>query len=152
MEEDFKIIVDTREKLKLWTDNIILKKIDAGDYSFSFKEKDYSNIIAIERKTMADIVSTISSGHARFKRELERSRELDYFAIIIEGSHQQIQNKRYKGSKFSLMKGETINKILTTLQVKYGINILFAGNKENAKIMIKNTFVSYLHKIGEKIK
>jgi len=142
------IITDSREKLMLWK-NTEVKKLDVGDYSFSFDGKDYSDIIAIERKNLSDLFGTLGSGHARFKRELERSKKLDYFAIVIDGSHKQINDKDFPGAQYTKIKGYVINKILATLHIKYGINYFYAGNRTSSKRLITDIFKAYLTQKGE---
>ncbi len=83
------IVIDTREQKKLpfkegkVITGITEKKLDAGDYSLLGHE----NKIAFERKSAGDLYATLGKGHGRFKKELERAKDYDYFAIIIEESY-----------------------------------------------------------------
>lgn len=57
-------------------------KLDAGDYSITGLE-DY---IAIERKTIDDLIGCLTTGRERFEKELYRAQTLDYFALIVEAT------------------------------------------------------------------
>ena len=137
------IIVDSREQKPLFNNNKIdtveIKALKTGDYSISgFEDK-----IAIERKSLLDLFGTLTGGHKRFKKELERAKELDYFAIVIEGTYRQIRDKDFKGSYHTRMKGFIINKIVFTLIVKYGIHIFFASDRREAKSITRELLSAY---------
>ena len=141
---DYKIIVDSREQQKLWTKDVIVKGMKTGDYSVEYNGIDYSDKIALERKSLSDLFGTLGQGHARFKKELERARELEYFAIIIDGSINNIYTKNFVGAKYTRIQGYVIAKILFTLHIKYGINIFFGENRIGSKRIIKGIFEAYL--------
>jgi ERCC4-type nuclease len=138
--EDLKIIVDTREQNPLWTNDITRTKLDVGDYSLERLEKE----IAIERKSLIDLFGTLGKGHKRFKKELERSKNLKYFAIVIEGNVSDINNKKFEGSYHSKIKGFVILKILFTIHLKYKIPIFFCKDRSESKLLIKELFRSYV--------
>jgi|ETNvirnome_2_300_1030623.scaffolds.fasta_scaffold00052_43 ERCC4-type nuclease len=145
---DYTIIIDTREQKPLWNKNVVVKKLDVGDYSIEgFEDK-----IAIERKSLGDLFGTLGGGHKRFKKELERSKSYDYFAIVIEGSYTNCINKDFPNSYFSKMRGYVITSILFTLHVKYDINIFFANNRIESKKIIKELFKSYYKLYNNKSK
>lgn len=79
---DFQIIIDTREQTPYHFQNAIQGTLKTGDYSIV----GFENLIAIERKTLGDAYSTFTFGHERFKKELERSKELLVFEIVVEAS------------------------------------------------------------------
>jgi ERCC4-type nuclease len=95
LECQWKLAVDKREQ-QPWTfedvyigagkDRRLLviesvpKTIKSGDYSIV----GYEDQVAIERKSKADLFSTIGSGRARFVRELARLDKLKWAAVIIE--------------------------------------------------------------------
>lgn len=142
-----KIVVDTREKNPIPFKEMINKKLDVGDYSI----EGYEKLISIERKSPTDLFGTLGKGHKRFKKELSKSQDLEYFAIIIEGCYSHILNKQFGGSHHSTMKGYVITSILFTLHIKYNINIFFANNRREARNIIKEIFKAYLKtKRGDK--
>ena len=141
---ELKIIVDTREKNELWTEDIISHKLDVGDYSFMHNDIDYSNKITIERKSMADAFGTFAGGHKRFSKEIERAKKLDYFAIVIEGSITQCINKDFEGSYNTKMLGYVIFKIINTIHMRYKIPVFFTNNRTESRQLIKSLFSSYI--------
>jgi len=92
----FQIVADQREK-KIWDFagitrrikkrdvpveiNVVLKHLKTGDYSIEGME----DVIAVERKSTADLINTISQNRDRFVRELERMAAFQHAFVIIEG-------------------------------------------------------------------
>ena len=140
MKEEYTIIVDSREQKPLWKKGIEIAGLKIGDYSI----KGYEDKIAIERKSLGDLFGTLGKGNKRFKKELERARKLEYFAIIIDGTFRQVRDKDFEGSYHSKIKGFVILKILFTLIVKYKIHDFFGGDRKQSKSIIKELFEAYL--------
>jgi len=139
------IIIDTREQKPLWTKNnaytkIIRKKLDVGDYSLV----GFENKIALERKSAGDLFCTLGAGHKRFKAELFKAHDLDYFAIIIEDSYTNILNKNFKNSFQSKMRGYVITSILFTIHLKYKVPVFFTNSRSESKKVIREIFKAYL--------
>ena len=135
------IIVDSREKRPLW-DLCTVQALKTGDYSLvGFEDK-----IAIERKSCGDLFKSLGSDSKRFRKELTRAKELDYFALVIEGTPYNILLKDFEGGDYiDKMKGETVFKILMTLSVKYNFPIFFSRSREEARLIILGLFESFLH-------
>jgi len=79
------IICDTREQ-NPWTFDgypsikIVRRKLITGDYSL----EGHTHRVAIERKSKADLHSTLSKRRGNFKAELERLSSLYRRAVIVE--------------------------------------------------------------------
>ena len=65
---------------------------------------------------------------SRFKRELERLKPYDYSAIIIEASHREVASPY----SFSRVHPSSILGSLQSMQLQYGIDVIFAGDRSNA--------------------
>ena len=143
MVRDYKIIVDSREQLKLWG-NTLVKALPTGDYSIEVDGVSQEDRIAVERKSCSDLFGTLGQGHKRFKAELNRALKLDYFAIVIEGSYSQCYNKEFSGAEYSKMRGYVITSILFTIHIKYGIPIFFTNSRVESKRVIKEIFNAYV--------
>ena len=94
---DFTIAIDVQEKLP-WRftgfkcdsphsdkDLVIPTKIQhlrTGDYSIVSME----DRVTIERKSLADLYGTLGNNRERFARELERMREFEFRALVIEAT------------------------------------------------------------------
>jgi len=144
---DYTIIQDTREQKPLFKNSshttVEVGTLKTGDYSL----KGYEEKISIERKSLGDLFGTLGKGHARFKRELSRALELDYFAIVVEGGYRKIRDKDFEGSYHSKMKGHVILQILFTLHMKYGINFFLAADRNESKSIIKSLFKAYTKQV-----
>jgi ERCC4-type nuclease len=141
MMEKRVVIIDTREQ-KPWfygegTERGTLK---TGDYSI----KGYEGSFAIERKSLPDLFGTLTKGHLRFKKELARGLEMDYFAIIVEGSWLDMIHKTFPGANHIKSRGDTVAKIITTIHLKYGIPIFFAQSKHEAGVIFNQLADAYL--------
>lgn len=138
---DYRIVVDSREKNPLWTNpnKVIVKGLSTGDYSIEGLEDE----IAIERKDASDLFGTLTSGHKRFKKELERAEKLQYFGVVIEGNYTSILNKDFDGSWNIKVKGFVVTSILFTIHVKYKVPFFFCNDRHESKRVIRELFNAY---------
>ena len=133
---DYTIVTDSREQNKLWTTNTEVKKLDAGDYSIV----GYENEFVIERKSISDLVGTLTTGHKRFNAEIERSKKLKYFAIIIEGTINDVM----KGIRYSKTPGYVVSSILFTIHMKYNIPVFFCRDRTECKTVIRELAKTFI--------
>lgn len=78
-----KILIDTREQAPYsFETESETATLPTGDYSL----EGGKDLIAIERKSIDDLIGCLTSGRDRFERELHRGRSLDYFALIVDQS------------------------------------------------------------------
>lgn len=68
--------------------------LPAGDYSV----RGFTSLIALERKSIADLVSTLSHSRERFENELDLLAEYRWKAIIIEGDQCDIEGHSYRSN------------------------------------------------------
>jgi len=140
------IVIDNREQLPLdfrrskVVEDVRYVTLKTGDYSIL----GYEDKIAFERKNPNDLFSSLGVGHKRFKKELERALEMDYFAIIVERSYTEILNKDFEGSHFTKMRGDVVIKILNTLKFKYGIDVIFCNGRKEAASRIRGMLAAYV--------
>lgn len=124
------IIVDTREKTPWqWKryPSVVAKrtKLDAGDYSIL----GYEGLITVERKSLPDLVQTLSRGRKRFEKECDRLLSYAYRTVIVEGTMDQIVKHQYR----SLVDPNAIIGSICAIQMTYGLPFIFAGSKRNAE-------------------
>lgn len=128
----FTIIIDSREQkpykfLKYKTEILALSE---GDYSI----KGFENEFALERKSLSDFVSSITSGRSRFEKEIIRAKKnLKYFAVIIESNFNDIWNKRL----YSRINRAAIINTALFWSVKYNIPFFFVSNRSQGKYAVK---------------
>lgn len=83
-DKEHRIIVDSREQLPLeFSESIktIHSGLKFGDYKLN--DDKFSHNCCIERKSMVDFYGTLSSGLARFQKELEKAREAGYYMVVL---------------------------------------------------------------------
>ena len=128
---DFTVIQDTREQTP-WTfqglkcdspyqdrDLIVPVKVQGlrtGDYSIEGMEQK----ICLERKSLADLYSTLGQHRSRFKAEFERMAEFEYAGLIIEADWLQICAAPPERSK---LKPKCVLRTLLAWEQRYGVHI-----------------------------
>jgi len=148
-----KIVIDSREQTPFVfrksknLDGTVVKKLDAGDYSIEGME----HLIAVERKSAADLFGTLGRGNKRFQRELRRASNMEYFAIVVECDYTVCSMGAFKNNK-STMRPDVVMKILGTLMHKYNIHVFFAHNPVQASSMTRWILQSYYHQKTKKDK
>lgn len=140
MAVDYTIVVDSREQNALWSKDVVVQKLDVGDYSML----GLTDQICIERKSGLDALATAGKGHNRFNKEIERSKALDYFAIVIEEPYRDLLQKKFEGAHYSKMRGFVALKTWFSWHVKHNIPLFFANDRGEAKMIIREIFRAYL--------
>ncbi len=90
----FRVVIDTREQSPFGFAGIVadaaqrrrpiaVQTVRAGLPTGDYSVEGLESSIAIERKSRADIYSTIAQGRKRFARELERLAALPGFAAVV---------------------------------------------------------------------
>ena len=138
---EYVIVVDSREQDRLWDKDVIIKKLDVGDYSLLGHEDS----IAIERKSGNDFFGTATSGHNRF----ERSKSLKYFAVVIEEPYTTLLQKKFTGAGFCKMRAFIILKTWFSWHMKHNIPLFFTNSRAESKMIIREIFRAYLHNKGD---
>jgi DNA excision repair protein ERCC-4 len=92
------IIIDSREQAPFVFDNLPSKSgtLYSGDYSIEGHENDF----AVERKTIPDLVSSLSQGRPRFERELLRLRGYRFARLLIVGDRQNVVEHNYRSRMY----------------------------------------------------
>ena len=90
------IIVDTREQTPLVFQSLPFRTatLTQGDYSVAGLEADF----AIERKSISDLVGSLTSGRERFMREIDRLRGCPFARLLIVGTEHDIASHRYRSN------------------------------------------------------
>ncbi len=90
------VVVDTREQEPYGFDSesiaSIRKALPAGDYSI----EGFETRVAVERKSMADFVSTVIRGRKRFHKELEKLRHYDAACVVVEANYRDVLGACYQ--------------------------------------------------------
>lgn len=93
--EDIVAIQDTREQtpLDLTPLRVTTGTLDTGDYSLAGLE----HLVAVERKSLQDLVMCVGRERERFDREIQRIMAYPVKALVVEASIAQIEAKAYRG-------------------------------------------------------
>ena len=121
------LVVDSREQQPYLFDNhkTIVKGLNVGDYSLLSCEDQ----VSIERKSVDDLIGSLTSDRDRFEKELNKGRFYQYFALVIEASLNDLTNGRYR----SAMLPKSAVQSLMSFSVKYRLPVFFAGSRVYAE-------------------
>lgn len=122
---DLTALIDTREQLPL---DLAPLKIDrvglqTGDYSLLGLE----NEVAVERKSLDDLISCIGSGRERFERELVRLRSYPVRAVVVEATWAELSAG---GWRSRVTPAAAVGSVLAW--ISEGIPFLFVGSHQEA--------------------
>ena len=115
------IKIDTREQQPYTFKDSETGTLSVGDYSILGLE----DCISIERKTLDDLISCLTSDRDRFERELYRGKSLDYFCLIIEASLQDIVNGNYR----SQASPKSMIQSLLAFSIRYRLPVWFCESR-----------------------
>ena len=120
------IIIDTREQ-NAWTFTSLPSEpgsLATGDYSV----RGLTHLIAVERKSLDDLLACVGIHRDRFKRELQRLRAFRFRALVIEASHTDLEAGQWR----SQLKSSHVIGSLAAWQAQYSLPIWLAGDHESA--------------------
>ena len=136
------IVIDSREKrpysFDLWKLDSVRKALPAGDYSL----EGYERSIAVERKSLDDLVSSVTRGRKRFQRELGRLSHYDAACVVVETDMKNILAGKFR----SRAHPSSIMGSIISMQVDYGIPFLCCSNRRVACLFIKMFLLRHMKK------
>ena len=125
------ILVDAREQrpfnfeherydvqIQPWT-------LTVGDYSL----RGLEDKVAVERKSLPDLVQCLGRERERFERELLRGAALDAFAVVVEGSWSDLANGNFR----SQLNPHAACQSTLAFMSRYRTPFLFAGSRPAAE-------------------
>jgi hypothetical protein len=135
------VYIDSREQKPLDINNLAeVKALKFGDYTLSCKET--SGNTYIERKSLTDLIGTISKGYERFTAEIERSIEAKAHLIILveEDLNKALMfDKLTWINKFTKAKPHYIfHKIRDLIQTYPTIQFVFVPGRVEAARVVKH--------------
>jgi ERCC4-type nuclease len=142
------VIIDSNEQRPFdfsyhanWIGASVRRKLPTGDYSIEGME----DILTLERKSLADLILTLTQYRSRFFAECERMVQFKHRAIIIEASYQDIKTP-YPDEVFTLdqeVEAQAVGQLhtkahpngisgsLDAINAKYGIEILYTARRRD---------------------
>lgn len=136
------LIVDSREQLPLEFkagvfDEIKVDGMPFGDYWCELDGKEVS--LVFERKGIGDLFGTLTSGHDRFSKMLEKAKWAGAeVVLLIEGTMEDV----FKGYKHSTVSGETILKTVFTNWVRHGLTPVFCPDRRSMARFIEESYAA----------
>jgi DNA excision repair protein ERCC-4 len=93
--EDVTAVQDTREQtpLNLAPLKTVVGTLHCGDYSVA----GLTNSIAIERKSLSDLIGCVGRERERFEKEIQRLLAYETRAIIVEATWSQLHMPNWRG-------------------------------------------------------
>ena len=116
--------------------------LKCGDYSILGLE----DCISIERKSINDLVSSLTSERERFKRMLYRGKSLDHRALIVEASLADIINGNY----YSDTNPKSVIESLVAFSIRYNLPVWLAGSREQGQRLTQSLLEKYSKGIERK--
>ena len=150
--QELHIVVDTREQAPYGFTGaacyegttIEAGALATGDYSI----RGLESAVAIERKSLSDLVHCLSQGRDRFARELERARGLEAFAVVVEASWQELAQGQYR----SLLRPHSACQSVAAFMSRMQIPFWFCGSRPSAEYCTWSFLMQYAEGQRKKLK
>ena len=126
------IVVDSREQTPLVFTKLPARvgTLTTGDYSVAGCEE----VFAVERKTVADLVSCCMSGNReRFEREMHRLRGYRFKRLMIIGHRIEIEQHRYRSNILP----QSILGSLGAWEIRYDLPVVWADTPEAGAVLVE---------------
>lgn len=139
--KEFVLIIDSREQSPLFLDHLpkglTMKRdtLQVGDYSIL----GFESQIAVERKTIPDLLNCLGNDRERFKRELEKLRGYEWGAIVIEGTEFDL----YQFQDFSLMHPEATRQSICSIEIRHRIPFYFGRTRGDVERWILDRLIKF---------
>ncbi len=128
-----KIIIDSREQAPFafrherYAATVEAGALTVGDYSLAGLE----DRVAVERKSLSDLVQCLGRERERFERELARGAALDAFAVVVEAAWAELAGGQYR----SRLNPHAACQSVLAFAGRYRVPFLFAGSRSAAEYM-----------------
>jgi ERCC4-type nuclease len=132
----FIIVQDSREQCPFrFSDSVTVHvaTLDAGDYSVA----GLTASVAIERKSLEDLVGSITAGRERFLACCSRLARLDFAAVVVEASIEDVLAGCYR----SRTRPQSVVGTMLAIHADYGVPTIWAGSRSNAANMTERLLV-----------
>jgi len=129
------IVQDTREQ-RGWGPHFIceweIATVAVGDYTVRGAE----HLIAIERKSLPDLLGSLTHDRDRFERELAKARAYQRFWVVIEATASDVMNGNY-GRYGANINPYAIWESIATFSARY-CPFIFADDPETAAALCES--------------
>ena len=125
------ILVDSREQKPFFFEHerydvqIQPGALTVGDYSLA----GLQDKVAVERKSLPDLVGCLGRERERFERELQRGAALDAFAVVVEAAWADLAGGNFR----SQLNPHAACQSVLAFMSRYRTPFLFAGSRPAAE-------------------
>lgn len=128
-KQPLRIVVDSREQCPFrfegYPVEVEVAGLEAGDYSLAGFERR----VAVERKSIQDLVGCLTGERPRFERELQRLKAMDAAAVVVE----QPQGVLRLGHFRSRMDAGAAWQSCLALSMRFRVPFFWAENRADAE-------------------
>lgn len=152
MDNELHIICDSREQ-KPFTftgahiyegTTVEAGTLATGDYSI----KGLEAAVAVERKSLPDLVQCLAGSRERFVRELERSRALESFCVIVEAPWEALAKGEYRSQLLPQAACQSVASFMARMQIPFW----FCGSRPAAEYCCWSFLRQYAEGQRQKLK
>ena len=123
------VVVDSREQAPFhfqdYDADVTQGTLTAGDYSLAGLE----SLVAVERKSLPDLVACLGRERERFERELERLRGFEAAAVVVESPMSALALGEYR----SALNPKAAYESVVAFMCRYRITFYFAQDRRGAE-------------------
>ena len=137
------VIQDSREQLPFTFEHeryadvqIQSGTLNIGDYSL----RGLEDKVAVERKSLPDLVQCLGRERERFERELQRGMALDAFTVVVEASWSDLASGNFR----SRINPHAACQSVLAFMARYRMPFLFAGSRPAAEYSVWGFLRQYL--------
>ena len=137
-----KILVDSREQRPFnfeherYDVQIQPGTLTVGDYSLA----GLQDKVAVERKSLPDLVGCLGRERERFERELQRGAALDAFAVVVEAAWADLAGGNFR----SQLNPHAACQSVLAFMSRYRTPVLFAGSRAAAEYVTWGFLLQFL--------
>lgn len=125
------LLVDTREQAPLLFRRLPSMRgtLTTGDYSIIGGE----DLFAVERKSIPDLVASVTGERERFERELHRLRGCRFKRLLVVGTRAEVEGHTYR----SAASPKSVIASLSAFEVRYDLPVVWAATPEEAAVVVE---------------
>jgi len=128
-KQPLRIVCDSREQWPFRFDGypveVAVGTLEAGDYSLAGFERK----VAVERKSLGDLIGCLSGDRARFEKELARLRGFDACAVVVESSQPTLRLGHYRSAMDA---GSAWQSCLAFMQ-RFNVPFIWCNSRQDAE-------------------
>ena len=132
------IIIDSREQTPFEFSAAVrveVRKLEVGDYSLAGLE----DRVVVERKTLSDLLGSITHDRERFVRELRQLRAFSLAALVVEADWATIIGRGYRAD----VHPNAVLGSLAAFAIKYHVVPILAGDHATGAILTERLLLNY---------